>query len=149
MHLTWNSVSQNINHPTGKSHSLNWFGFCIDWDLKVHYQFANSNLVQTVDEISFSIILLTKSSLRRYLTIYFMKSYLHILANIPDKTWARSWISLIRSLMSVIPSFAFSDSDRRTGLDWSIIVHSDSWTFFSSSSQDPTGPDVGRSFMLK
>ena len=30
-----------------------------------------------------------------------------------------------------------------------MIVHSDSWTFFSSESQDPTGPDVGRSFMLK
>ena len=30
-----------------------------------------------------------------------------------------------------------------------MIVHSDSWTFFSSESQDPTGPDVGRSCLLK
>ena len=75
--------------------------------------------------------------------------YLHMLANIPESRWARSWMSLILSLMSVIPSRIWSDSDFRTGLDWSMIVHSDSWTFFSSESQDPTGPDVGRSFMLK
>ena len=75
--------------------------------------------------------------------------YLHMLANIPESRWARSWMSLILSLMSVIPSLIWSDSDFRTGLDWSMIVHSDSWTFFSSESQDPTGPDVGRSFMLK
>ena len=72
-----------------------------------------------------------------------------MLPNIPESRWARSWMSLILSLMSVIPSRIWSDSDFRTGLDWSMIVHSDSWTFFSSESQDPTGPEVGRSFMLK
>ena len=25
----------------GKSHPRNWFGFCIDWELKVHYDFAS------------------------------------------------------------------------------------------------------------
>ena len=75
--------------------------------------------------------------------------YLHMLANIPERRLARSWMSLILSLMSVIPSLIWSDSDFLTGLDWSMIVHSDSWTFFSSESQEPTGPDVGRSFMLK
>ena len=75
--------------------------------------------------------------------------YLHMLANIPERRLARSWMSLILSLMSVIPSLIWSDSDFLTGLDWSMIVHSDSWTFLSSESQEPTGPDVGRSFMLK
>ena len=84
-----------------------------------------------------------------YGTVRLWWLYLHMLANIPDRRLARSWISLILSLISVIPSLIWSDSDFLTGLDWSMIVHSDSWTFLSSKSQEPTGPDVGRSFMLK
>ena len=72
-----------------------------------------------------------------------------MLANNPESKCALSCMIFIFSLMSVIPSLSFSASDFLTGFDWSIIVHSDSWTFLSSESQDPTGPDIGRSFMLK
>ena len=73
---------------------------------------------------------------------YFL-SYLQSLANTAEMTCALCWMTLILSLMMSMSRM--SDLSPwglpLTGLDCSMMVHSDSWTCLSSASQADTGPD--------
>ena len=66
-----------------------------------------------------------------------------MLAKVLDSVCARSWISRILSLTSPTASCPASASARRTGLDWSMMVHSASCTARSSDTHEPTGPAPG------